>query len=121
MLRFGLAGIISLPLAAAVAADPLLFDVAQANPGFDQRTNAPTVTFRFTPESARKFAQFTSENVGRAAEIRLDGKVLSRPVIREPILGGTGQISGSFTVEQARDLAARLAAGTKLEIEAVAN
>jgi preprotein translocase subunit SecD len=120
MLRCVIAGAVSLLIATAAAAEPLLFDVAQANPGFDQRTNEPIVSFRFTPESARKFAQFTSENVGRAAEIRLDGKVLSRPIIQGPILGGTGQISGSFTVEQARDLAARLSAGTKLEIEAVA-
>ena len=118
MLRSVLAAATSLLIAPA---EPLLFDVTQASPGFDQRTNEPLVTFCFTAESARKFARFTSENVGRAAEIRLDGKVLSRPIIREPILGGTGQLSGSFTVEQARDLAARLSAGTKLEIEAVAN
>jgi preprotein translocase subunit SecD len=54
-------------------------------------------------------------------ELRVDGKVLSRPVIREPILQGTGQISGPLSVQDARDLAARLSSGTKLEIEAVAN
>src|SRR5256886_13428661 len=55
--------------------------------------------------SARKFAQATSENVGQPFAIVLDNEVISAPVIREPITGGSGQISGSFTVQQANDLA----------------
>jgi preprotein translocase subunit SecD len=106
---------------AAAAAEPLLFDIAQAEVAYDQRTGEPVVSFRFTPDSARKFAEFTRRNVGHPAEMRVDGKALSRPVIREPILGGSGQISSHFSVPQAQDLAARLTGGTKLEIEAVAN
>jgi SecD/SecF fusion protein len=53
--------------------------------------------------------------------LRVDGKVYSRPVIREPILGGSGQISGHLSVPEAQALAARLAGGAKLEIEAMAN
>jgi preprotein translocase subunit SecD len=106
---------------AAAVAEPLLFDIAQAEVAYDQRTGEPVVSFRFTPDSARKFGEFTQRNVGRAAEMRVDGKVLSRPVIREPILGASGQISSHFSVPEAQDLAARLTGGTKLEIEAVAN
>jgi preprotein translocase subunit SecD len=102
-------------------ADPLLFDVARAELAFDQRTGEPLVSFRFTPESARRFAEFTQRNVGHVAEMRVDGKVLSRPVIREPITGGNGQISGHLSAQEAQDLAARLTGGTKLEIEALAN
>ena len=56
-------------------------------------------------------AQVTQENVGRPFAIVLDNEVISAPVIREPILGGSGQISGNFTVEQATDLAILLRAG----------
>jgi hypothetical protein len=106
---------------AAAAAEPLLFDLAQAELAYDQRSGEPIVSFRFTPASGQKFAEFTAQNVGRMTEMRVDGKVLSRVAIREPILQGSGQISGHFSVPEAQDLAARLAAGTQLEIEAVAN
>ena len=86
-------------------------DLTDAQPGFDQRTNEPIVSFRFNTSGARKFAQVTQENVGRPFAIILDNQVISAPVIREPILGGSGQISGSFTVESANDLAILLRAG----------
>src|SRR5499426_3716074 len=71
-------------------------DLTDAQPGFDQRTSEPIVTFRFNNNGARRFAQVTQENVGRPFAIVLDNEVISAPVIREPILGGSGQISGSF-------------------------
>lgn len=86
-------------------------DLTDAQPGFDQRTSEPIVNFRFNTNGARKFAQVTQQNVGRPFAIVLDNEVISAPVIREPILGGSGQISGSFTVEQANDLAILLRAG----------
>jgi preprotein translocase subunit SecD len=86
-------------------------DLTDAQPGFDQRTGEPIVTFRFNNNGARRFAQVTQENVGRPFAIVLDNEVISAPVIREPILGGSGQISGSFTVQQANDLAILLRAG----------
>jgi preprotein translocase subunit SecD len=86
-------------------------DLTDAQPGFDQRTSEPIVTFRFNSNGARRFAQVTQENVGRPFAIVLDNEVISAPVIREPILGGSGQISGNFTVEQANDLAILLRAG----------
>jgi preprotein translocase subunit SecD len=85
--------------------------LVDAQPGFDQRTNEPIISFRFNQSGARIFGRFTQENVGRPFAIVLDDKVLSAPVIREPILGGSGQISGSFTVESANKLAIQLRSG----------
>jgi preprotein translocase subunit SecD len=86
-------------------------DLIDAQPGFDQRNGEPIVSFRFNSIGARKFAEATQQNVGKPFAIVLDNKVISAPVIREPILGGSGEISGSFTVEQANDLAILLRAG----------
>jgi SecD/SecF fusion protein len=82
-----------------------------ARPDFDPQTNEPVVSFRLNSIGASEFASITQANVGEPFAIVLDGKVLSAPVIREPITGGSGQISGHFTVTQASDLAALLRAG----------
>src|SRR4029077_17471647 len=86
-------------------------NLVDSQPGFDQRTNEPIVTFRFDATGAKRFARATQENVGLPFAIILDGKVVSAPVIREPILGGSGQISGHFTVPEASDLAVTLRSG----------
>ena len=86
-------------------------DLTDAQPGFDQRSGEPIVSFRFNTSGARKFAQATTENVGQPFAIVLDNEVISAPVIREPITGGSGQISGNFTVQAANDLAILLRAG----------
>ena len=86
-------------------------DLADAQPGFDSRNSEPIVSFRFNQKGARIFARITSENVGRPFAMVLDRKVISAPVIREPILGGTGQISGSFTPADANNLATLLRSG----------
>ncbi|KJC37857.1 protein translocase subunit SecD [Bradyrhizobium sp. LTSP857] len=86
-------------------------ELNDAQTGFDQRTNEPIVSFRFNSTGARKFAQATQENVGLPFAIVLDNEVISAPVIREPITGGQGQISGSFTVQSANDLAILMRAG----------
>jgi preprotein translocase subunit SecD len=86
-------------------------DLVDAQPSFDSRTREPVVNFRFNTNGARRFAAVTQENVGRPFAIVLDNQVISAPVIREPILGGSGQISGRFTVQQANDLAILLRAG----------
>jgi len=86
-------------------------DLIDAQPGFDQRSGEPIVSFRFNTSGSRKFAQATSENVGQPFAIVLDNEVISAPVIREPITAGSGQISGSFTVQGANDLAILLRAG----------
>ncbi len=71
----------------------------------------PVVSFRFDTVGSKRFGRTSTENVGRPFAIVLDNKVISAPVIREPILGGTGIISGSFTVASANDLALLLRAG----------
>jgi len=86
-------------------------DLIDAQPGFDQRTNEAIVSFRFNVNGSRRFAAVTQENVGRPFAIVLDNKVISAPVIREPILGGSGQISGSFTPKSANELSILLRAG----------
>ncbi|MBB4010013.1 protein translocase subunit SecD [Allorhizobium taibaishanense] len=85
--------------------------LTDARVSFDQNTNEPLVSFRFDTAGAARFADITRTNVGKPFAIVLDDKVLSAPVIREPITGGSGQISGNFTVESATDLAALLRAG----------
>jgi preprotein translocase subunit SecD len=72
---------------------------------------SPVVAFRFNSQGAKKFGGITQKSVDKRFAIVLDNKVISAPVIREPILSGSGIISGSFTVESARDLALLLRAG----------
>ena len=85
-------------------------NLVDAQSTFDQ-DNLPAVSFRFDAVGAQKFGKATQENVGRIFAIVLDGKVISAPVIRSAILGGSGQITGSFTTEETRDLAILLRAG----------
>ncbi|HET6377494.1 MAG TPA: protein translocase subunit SecD [Methylocella sp.] len=86
-------------------------DLTDAQPGFDPRTQEPVVNFRFNIRGGQRFGEVTSENVGKLFAIILDGKVISAPRILSPITGGSGQISGHFTVEQANNLAILLRAG----------
>lgn len=85
--------------------------LADAQAGFDQMTNTPVVNFRFDVTGGKSFARATSDNVGKPFAIILDNEVISAPTIRQPILGGSGQIEGGFTVESANDLAVLLRAG----------
>ncbi len=87
-------------------------DLADAQAGFDSRTNEPVVNFRLNSSGGRVFGEVTAKNVGRPFAIVLDDKVISAPVIQTPILGGSGQISGHFTVQSANDLAILLRAGS---------
>lgn len=85
-------------------------DLVDAQPSFDQN-GRPAVSFRFNPSGARIFGQYTSENVGALFATVLDDKVITAPQIREPITGGSGQITGNFTVESSTQLAVLLRAG----------
>ncbi|MBK5264919.1 MAG: protein translocase subunit SecD [Alphaproteobacteria bacterium] len=82
-----------------------------AQQGYDQQTNEAVVNIRFDGAGGRKFARVTTENVNRPFAIILDGTVLSAPNINEPILGGSAQISGSFTVASANELSIALRSG----------
>ncbi len=85
--------------------------LSDARVSFDPNTHEPVVSFRFDSAGATRFADITRQNVGNPFAIVLDDKVLSAPVIREPITGGSGQISGSFSADSATTLAAMLRAG----------
>jgi preprotein translocase subunit SecD len=101
----------------AATAQPLQLKLRAAEPGFDLRSGQPLVSFRMTDESARDFARFTTENVSRKVDFRVDGKTLMQPVVREPITGGAGQVLVS-SVDEGKSLAERLAKGTAtLEVE----
>ena len=84
-------------------------NLTDAQPSFQQ--NEPAVSFRLDNAGARAFGRITQDNVGKLFAIVLDGKVISAPNIREPILGGSGVISGSFTVQSANELAVLLRSG----------
>jgi SecD/SecF fusion protein len=85
-------------------------DLTDAQPSFD-RNGSPSVNFRFNLRGGRQFGEVTSGNVGRPFAIVLDGKVISAPRIQGPITGGSGEITGNFTVEEANNLAILLRAG----------
>ena len=85
--------------------------LTDARANFSQQSGEPVVTFRFDSVGAREFGDVTKENVKRRFAIVLDNKVISAPVIQEPILGGSGEISGNFTMQSANDLSVLLRAG----------
>ena len=86
-------------------------NLTDARQSFDPQTNEPVVSIQFDAEGGAKFARLTEQNVGKPFAIILDGQVLSAPNINEPIRGGAAQISGSFTVESANQLAIALRSG----------
>jgi preprotein translocase subunit SecD len=83
--------------------------LVDAQPSF--RDGLPVVTFKFDSIGAKRFGDATRDNVNKPFAIVLDNKVISAPNIREPILGGSGEISGNFTTQSAQDLALLLRAG----------
>ncbi len=85
-------------------------ELKNAQPSFD-RNGLPAVSFQFDPTGARKFGDYTAANVGAPFAIVLDGEVISAPRINEPIPGGSGIISGNFTIEESTNLAVLLRAG----------
>ena len=85
-------------------------ELVDAQPAFDQN-GRPAVNFRFNPTGARKFGDYTAENIGNPFAIVLDDEVISAPVIQSHIPGGSGIITGNFTVEESTSLAVLLRAG----------
>jgi preprotein translocase subunit SecD len=92
----------------ALVTGEMLTDAQQS---FESQTGQPMVTFRFNGQGAKRFGDATARNLGKQFAIVLDGKVISAPVIQSVITGGSGQITGNFTVEGANDLAILLRAG----------
>lgn len=85
-------------------------DLVDAQPDFDQN-NRPAVGFRFNPSGGRAFGDYTANNIGSPFAIVLDDEVISAPTIQSHIAGGSGIITGSFSVEEATQLAVLLRAG----------
>ncbi len=85
-------------------------ELVDAEPSFD-RNGRPAVAFRFNPTGARKFGDYTQENIGNPFAIVLDGEVISAPVIQSHIPSGVGIITGQFTVEETTNMAILLRAG----------
>jgi len=85
-------------------------ELVDAQPAFDQNSR-PAVNFRFNPTGARKFGDYTAANIGSPFAIVLDSEVISAPVIQSHIPGGSGIITGRFTVEESTKLAVLLRAG----------
>ena len=86
-------------------------DLVSAREVFDNQTGKPAVSIEFSKDGADKFATITEKNVGKPLAIVLDGSPVSAPIVQEKITGGQAQISGSFTVEEAKNLAIQLNAG----------
>tara|TARA_B100001175_G_C19498466_1_gene636690 strand:- start:805 stop:2358 length:1554 start_codon:yes stop_codon:yes gene_type:complete len=86
-------------------------NLINAQPSFDNRNNETIVTFTLDRIGTKKFAKATQRYVGRQLAIILDNKIISAPQIREPIIGGNGQITGNFTFQSATDLALLLRSG----------
>ncbi len=106
--------------AAAATAEPLAVEVTDVAPILDEQTKRPMIVFKMSPASTKLFAELTTNNLGRVLELRIDGKTVMSPVIREPILGGSVQVSGDWTLRQTKDLADSIAAGkSKIEVEIV--
>jgi preprotein translocase subunit SecD len=85
-------------------------ELVDAQPSFDQN-GRPAVNFRFNPSGARKFGDYTAENIGNPFAIVLDNEVISAPTIQSHIPGGSGIITGSFSIEESTELAILLRAG----------
>ena len=85
--------------------------LVDAQPAFDQN-GRPAVNFRFNPTGARKFGDYTAENIGSPFAIVLDNEVISAPTIQSHIAGGSGIITGRFSVEESTSLAILLRAGS---------
>lgn len=86
-------------------------ELVDAQPSFDQN-GRPAVNFRFNATGGRKFGVYTAENIGQPFAIVLDGEVISAPVIQSAITGGSGIITGDFTVQESTELAILLRAGS---------
>jgi protein-export membrane protein SecD len=107
-----------------IASDPLLQQdpgyiptlltgayLSKASLQFDSQTSEPKILLTFTDEGRQLFAQITKENIGKSVAIYLDGSPISTPVVREAIIDGNAEISGSFNIQDAKALVGRLNSG----------
>jgi preprotein translocase subunit SecD len=120
LVLFGALSLACIGAIGVVAADPLMLEIVRATAGLDQRTRKPVINIALTDASKRAFAQFTSGRVGSKMELRVNGQVLSRAVLREPLVADSFQISGDFSADETSAMAGRLSTpGARIEIEFV--
>jgi preprotein translocase subunit SecD len=116
------AGVVILGLvlpAGKAAAEPLQLGITSASAGIDQRNGQAVVDIRLTDDSRQRFARFTQANLGQMIDLRIDGKSVIKPIVREPITAGMVQITIDNPGEAQR-LAARLNDRTAtLEVDSV--
>lgn len=86
-------------------------DLKTASVQFDGQTGKPAISLQFTDDGGKKFEDITGRNIGKQVVIVLDNAILSRPIVSEKIIGGQAQISGTFTIDEAKSLAVQLNAG----------
>jgi preprotein translocase subunit SecD len=86
-------------------------DLQSAAVVFGSQNGKPAISIQFTKEGGDKFAAITEKNIGRELPIILDNQIVSAPVVQEKIIGGNAQISGTFTVDEAKQLSIQLNAG----------
>jgi preprotein translocase subunit SecD len=86
-------------------------DLESAQVQFDSQTGKPTVSLGFTKEGGEKFAKITEKNIGKPLPVLLDNEIITQPVVQEKITGGNAQISGNFTLDEAKRLSIQLNAG----------
>jgi len=96
-------------------------DIASAVARTDPLSSSPVVELTLTPSGRDRLARATTDNVGRILAVLVDEALITAPIIREPIIGGRVQISGSMTVAQATDLALLLGAGRASSVRSLAN
>lgn len=107
--------------ATCALAEPLALLVAKAEGGADARSAQLVLTLSLTADPAKAFAEFTAENVGKDVELRIDGEVVMKPRLVEPVVGGLVQVSGDFAGPELKAIADRINKGdAKVEVEAVA-
>lgn len=86
-------------------------DLESSQVVFDNQTGKPAISLQFTKEGGDKFSKITKENLNKALPIILDGQIVSAPVVQEEITGGQAQISGNFSIDEAKKLSIQLNAG----------
>jgi preprotein translocase subunit SecD len=86
-------------------------ELKSSDVAFDQTTGKPMVTLEFTPEGGQKFSDLTAKNIGKPLAIILDTQVISAPLVQDQITGGSAQITGDFSLEEAKRLSIQLNAG----------
>lgn len=105
---WAIAAIGGLWIGSASAADRVPLGIMNATQAFDPISSAPVVNIMLDRAGGAAMAEFSAENVGRVVDLYIDDEIVSSPLVREPILGRSLQISGSYSVEEATALAVRL-------------